>query len=197
MGGRVRRRFAMRRPPVSGSATFSSSSSRPARRPSRGGSSARRSRRVDRGRTWNAWFRASRETAELRAETEQTGGSLAKLVLDLDLLDTRAIDMLPTLAPVTLPAAYALAARASRCRIEAALTAYSGRGSRTRCSPRSSWCRSASSGTAAAARAGRDDSDGRRDCDRRSKMTDLSTFAPGLCLASARHETQYSRLFRS
>ena len=26
---------------------------------------------------------------------------------------------------------------------------------------------------------------------------DLSTFAPGLCLASVRHETQYSRLFRS
>jgi urease accessory protein len=26
---------------------------------------------------------------------------------------------------------------------------------------------------------------------------DLSTFAPGLALASARHETQYSRLFRS
>ena len=26
---------------------------------------------------------------------------------------------------------------------------------------------------------------------------DLSTFAPGLCLASARHETQYTRLFRS
>jgi urease accessory protein len=27
---------------------------------------------------WNAWFRASRETAELRAETEQMGGSLAR-----------------------------------------------------------------------------------------------------------------------
>ena len=26
---------------------------------------------------------------------------------------------------------------------------------------------------------------------------DLSTFAPGLALASARHETQYTRLFRS
>jgi urease accessory protein len=26
---------------------------------------------------------------------------------------------------------------------------------------------------------------------------DLSTFAPGLSLASARHETQYTRLFRS
>ena len=39
--------------------------------------------------TWNAWFRASRETAELRAETEQMGGSLAKLAADLDLLDAR------------------------------------------------------------------------------------------------------------
>ena len=38
-------------------------------------------------RDWNAWFRASRETAELRAETEQTGGSLAKLLRDLDLID--------------------------------------------------------------------------------------------------------------
>jgi urease accessory protein UreF len=26
---------------------------------------------------------------------------------------------------------------------------------------------------------------------------ELSTFAPGLALASARHETQYTRLFRS
>ena len=40
---------------------------------------ARRARAAATGRafaTWNAWFRASRETAELRAETEQMGGSL-------------------------------------------------------------------------------------------------------------------------
>ena len=37
--------------------------------------------------SWNAWFRASRETAELRAETEQMGGSLAKLAAELDLVD--------------------------------------------------------------------------------------------------------------
>ena len=36
---------------------------------------------------WNAWLRASRETAELRAETEQMGRSLIKLALDLVLLD--------------------------------------------------------------------------------------------------------------
>ena len=146
---------------------------------------------------WNAWFRASRETAELRAETEQTGGSLAKLVVDLGLLDTRAIDMLPTLAPVTLPAAYALAARALALPIEAALSGYLW-----------SWLENqvlaaiklvplgqvagqrlllALGGTIptvfATAIALED--------------ADLSTFAPGLCLASARHETQYSRLFRS
>src|SRR2546430_2375215 len=32
---------------------------------------------------WNIWFRASRETAELRAETLQMGHSLAKLALEL------------------------------------------------------------------------------------------------------------------
>ena len=39
---------------------------------------------------WNAWFRASRETAESRAETEQMGGSLAKLAVELDLVDAPA-----------------------------------------------------------------------------------------------------------
>ena len=48
--------------------------------------------------TWNAWLRASRETAELRAETKQTGGSLAKLAADLGLLDTSARSALPGLA---------------------------------------------------------------------------------------------------
>src|SRR6185436_12591281 len=52
--------------------------------------------------TWNAWFRASRETAELRAETEQTGGSLAKLLQDLDLLDAPVRPIVSTLAPITL-----------------------------------------------------------------------------------------------
>ena len=74
--------------------------------------------------TWNAWFRASRETSELRAETEQMGGSLARLAGDLDLLDTGARDALPDLAPITLPAAFALAARGFGVSAPAALTAY-------------------------------------------------------------------------
>ena len=56
---------------------------------------------------WNAWLRALRETAELRAETEQMGGSLIKLALDLELLDGSAREALTAFDPITLPGAYA------------------------------------------------------------------------------------------
>ncbi|HEV7413798.1 MAG TPA: urease accessory UreF family protein, partial [Casimicrobiaceae bacterium] len=57
---------------------------------------------------WNAWFRASRETAELRAETEQMGGSLARLASDLELLDAAALQATRRCAPLSLPASFAL-----------------------------------------------------------------------------------------
>ena len=146
---------------------------------------------------WNAWFRASRETAELRAETEQMGGSLAKLAGQLDLLDAVAREALLALAPITLPAAYALAARGFRVPADAALTAYVW-----------SWLENQVlaaiklvplgqvagqrllmvlgariPGVVATAMTIADD--------------EVSTFAPGVALASARHETQHTRLFRS
>ena len=146
---------------------------------------------------WNAWFRASRETAELRAETEQMGRSLAKLAGDLDLLGAAAGDVLASLSPITLPAAYALAANGFAVPIDAALTAYVW-----------AWLenqvmaalKSVPLGQvagqrillavgaripAAVALASRIDDD------------DIANCAPGLALASMRHETQYSRLFRS
>ncbi len=151
----------------------------------------------DRFEHWHAWFRASRETSELLAETVQMGGSLAKLLADLDLLDEPACAALTSIAPVTLPAAYALAARAMSINADAALTAYLW-----------SWLENqvlaaiktvplgqvggqkmllALGGAlpAVVARAQTLDDD------------DVASFAPGLALASARHETQYSRLFRS
>src|SRR5450432_1200781 len=36
---------------------------------------------------WNTWFCVSRETMELRAETEQMGAALVKLAVALELLD--------------------------------------------------------------------------------------------------------------
>ncbi len=147
--------------------------------------------------TWNGWFRASRETAELRAETEQTGGSLAKLAADLDLLDEPARHALPALAPVTLPAAYALAARGFAVPIDAALAAYV-------------WSWLENQVLAAVKLVPLGQVAGQRLLTglgagvpkvATTAMTlsddQLSTFAPGLALASARHETQYTRLFRS
>ncbi len=146
---------------------------------------------------WNAWFRASRETSELRAETEQTGGSLSKLLQDLALLDARAIESLPSLAPITLPAAYALAARAFAVPAEAALTGYV-------------WSWLENQVLAAIKLVPLGQVAGQRMLIALGERipgvvataiavddADLSTFAPGLCLASVRHETQYSRLFRS
>jgi urease accessory protein len=146
---------------------------------------------------WNAVSRASRETAELRAETVQMGGSLVRLAIELDLLDVSARDALPRLDPVVLPAAYALAARGFAVRADCALTAYVW-----------SWLENqvlaavklvplgqvagqrllASLGASIPAVAA-------------SAMTidddQISTFAPAFAIASALHETQYTRLFRS
>jgi len=146
---------------------------------------------------WNAWFRASREGAELRAETLQMGGSLVKLLADLDVLDDFARGQIEACAPVTLPAGFALAARAWAIPSADAVTAYL-----------YAWLENQvlaalkamavgqvagqkillSLGAAISAIA-----DAARDLD----DDDLSSFAPGLAIASARHETQYSRLFRS
>jgi len=151
----------------------------------------------DRFAEWNAWFRASREGAELQAETLQMGGSLCKLLADLDVLDDFAQTQIATCAPVTLPAAFALAARAWDIPSTDAVTAYLW-----------TWLENQvlaalkamaigqvagqklllSLGTAIPAIV---------DAARQREDDDISSFAPGLAIASARHETQYSRLFRS
>jgi urease accessory protein len=146
---------------------------------------------------WHTWFRASRETAELEAETRQMGGALARLLRDLDAMDDAAVTAVERCAPIMLPGAFALAARAFSLMPDEALTAYLW-----------SWMENQvlaamktvplgqvagqkmllSLGEAiprVIARA--------RDCE----DDDVTSFAPGLALASARHETQYSRLFRS
>jgi urease accessory protein len=147
--------------------------------------------------SWNGWFRASRETAELRAETLQMGGSLVRLAIELELLDASAREILARLDPVVLPAAFALAARGFGVAGDCALTGYVW-----------SWLENqvlaavklvplgqvagqrllASLGAAipavvaVATELGDDE---------------ISTFAPRFAIASAQHETQYTRLFRS
>jgi urease accessory protein len=146
---------------------------------------------------WNDIFRASRETAELRAETEQMGGSLVRLIGDLGLLDGVAADAARNMAPATLPPAFALAARALGIAPIPALTAYV-------------WSWLENQVLAAVKTIPLGQVAGQRllvDLGARMPEAlalarsitddDVSTFAPGLALASASHETQYSRLFRS
>jgi len=146
---------------------------------------------------WNARFRASRETAELLAETLQMGASLAKLAVELDLVEAPVRDALPSLAPITLPAAYALAARGFALPPDAALAAYVWSWLENqvlaavklmplgqRAAQRMLTALAASIPTAVATASTLSDEE-------------LSTFAPGVALASAKHETQRTRLFRS
>jgi urease accessory protein len=146
---------------------------------------------------WNDWFRASRETAELRAETEQMGASLAKLASDLALLDAPAGAAASAMSPVTVPGAYALIARGFGVPAQAALTAYV-------------WSWLENQVLAAIKTVPLGQVAGQRllvDLGARIPAAvaiaqsidddDVSSFAPGLALASSRHETQYSRLFRS
>jgi urease accessory protein len=146
---------------------------------------------------WNTWFCASRETAELRAETEQMGAALIKLAVALELFDPETTEQLARCPAVALPAAFALSARAYGIGSDAALVAYvwtwleAQVAAAIKCVPlgqvagqrllKSLGARIP--GAVAGARATIDD--------------DVTSFAPGLALASARHECQYTRLFRS
>jgi urease accessory protein len=139
---------------------------------------------------WNALFLASRDTAELRAETAQMGYSLARLLPQLDAGEV------PLQEP-SFPAAFAHAVVAWGIDPQEALVAYFW-----------SWLENQVLAAVKALPLGQ--TDGQRmlaslggrleDLARRAAQIDddgLAGFTPRLALLSARHETQYSRLFRS
>jgi len=138
----------------------------------------------------NERFLASRETAELRAETVQMGYSLNRLFEDLGLGEV------PVAEP-SFPAAYAYAAVQWKIEPEAALQAYL-------------WAWLENQVMAAMKAVPLGQTDGQRillslggllpsltEKAKNMKERDLGNFAPGLAMLSAKHETQYSRLFRS
>ena len=139
---------------------------------------------------WNDRFLASRETAELRAETVQMGFSLQRLLADLGLGETGVEEP-------AFPTAFALAV--SRWKIDPAdaLIAYL-------------WAWLESQVMAAVKSVPLGQTDGQRIllslggrlaqvAERAARLGDeeLGNFTPGLAVLTSRHETQYSRLFRS
>jgi urease accessory protein len=140
---------------------------------------------------WNDEFIATRETAELRAETLQMGYSLRNLLRDLGL-------PLPALAEeIAYPTAFTFAVAAWEIDAHEALSAYL-----------FAWIenqvlaalKTVPLGQTAGQRillelSGRIPAAVVRAASLADE--DLCGFAPGLALLSSRHETQYSRIFRS
>jgi urease accessory protein len=141
---------------------------------------------------WSACFLASRDTAELRAETVQMGYSLARLVSELGVADVA-----PAGEEVALPVAFACAADALGIPHEEALLAML-----------FSWLenqvlvcvKSVPLGQVAGQRlllSLRPDLE--RAAARARSLADeaLSNWSPGLSMLSMRHEVQHGRLYRS
>lgn len=138
----------------------------------------------------NEQLLASRETAELRAETLQMGYSLCRLLGELGIKDLPA-------GEVAFPTAFAFAARQWGIEPREALLGYLW-----------SWLENqvmaAVKGVPLGQTAGQKillslGAELESIADRAAAIPfdKLANFAPGLAMLSSRHETQYSRLFRS
>jgi urease accessory protein len=156
-----------------------------------------RANNVSRAESWNARFCASRETAELFAESTQMGFSLARLVGEARFFDPEKLSQLRRLQPISFPAAYSFVAANWDIPLEEALLSYL-------------WSWLENQVTAAVKLIPLGQSVGQKMlvrladnlpdlvCHARSSEDDaLSNLVPGLAIASSRHETQYSRVFRS
>lgn len=149
---------------------------------------------------WNQWFYATRETQELRQETQQMGKSLYKLVQELGWGDKTAQQLLHSLQPFTLPCVHAYVCACEKLSREAALTAYL-----------FTWLENQV--TAAIKSVPLGQLAGQRilthgmarlpeavsEALERSAMNPplLNAFAPQYAIVASRHESQFSRLFRS
>ncbi len=145
----------------------------------------------------DAEFVASRESAELRAETLQMGYSLRRLLDELPDFPSGLRERLHAIPQPSFPLAWAGAAVAWECADGAALGAYL-------------WAWSENQVMAALKAVPLGQTAGQRilaELGQRipaiaaralaTAEEDFSNFAPGFAIACCRHETQYSRLFRS
>jgi urease accessory protein len=146
---------------------------------------------------WNTFFRVTRETAEMRAETVQMGYSLRKLLSEMDEFEPGLITQLEAVADISFPAAFTFAVAHWRIPARSALLAYLW-----------TWLENQVMGALKAVPLGQ--TDGQRllfalaerlpgvlDAAASAADDDLCNYMPGLAILSSRHETQYSRLFRS
>lgn len=144
----------------------------------------------------NIWVLQTRESSELRAQTEQMGRSLLDWLRNHTTAQSAQITLLASLQP-TYPLAFALAASATGAPLRPCLLAYA-----------FGWAENMMQAAIKAVPLGQ--SAGQRilskltaeipaAVDHALAVTDdtRQTFSPMLAILSSRHEVQYSRLFRS
>lgn len=152
---------------------------------------------ADAVRHLNDLYIASRESAELRAETLQMGYSLVRLLREFGDFPADKLAALDALGETGFPTAWSAAAAVWEIPAEEALTAWLW-----------AWAENQAMGALKAVPLGQ--SAGQRillalgarvsAIAQRAPTIDAeswSNLAPGFAIASCRHETQYSRLFRS
>lgn len=147
-------------------------------------------------RALNAWLLQTRESAELRLQTEQMGRSLREWLRNLPQASTATLEFCATLEP-SYPVLYALAASGSGAAEREVLLAYAfGWAENMMQAALKSVPLGQASGQRILARLAADiplaveQALALHDEDRQA-------FSPMLAILSSRHETQYSRLFRS
>jgi urease accessory protein len=158
--------------------------------------SAWRSGDVARIRALNAWVLQTRESSELRAQTEQMGRSLLEWLRNHTTASAAQIDQLASLQP-TYPLAFALAASATQAAVRDCLLTYA-----------FGWAENMTQAAIKSVPLGQ--SAGQRilsalsheipaAVDQALRVNDdtRKAFSPMLAILSAQHEVQYSRLFRS
>lgn len=142
----------------------------------------------------NAWVLATRETAEMRLQAEQMGRSLAEWLKNGEQAADPRIAQLAALAPPTWPVAFALAGVLAGADAHDTLLAFA-----------FGWAENLTQaamkavplGQAAAQRMLARLAAAIPAACERAAGTEPQAFAPLLAILSARHEAQYSRLFRS
>ena len=146
----------------------------------------------------NTWFFSTRETHEFRLQTQQMGRSLCEWMHQLNLAPDSHRRALLELQPAPCwPVAFALAAWQTRATAREGLLAYA-----------FSWAENAVAAAIKSVPLGQ--TAGQRILAHLAERIeqgveralqcpwpDLQSFTPGLAILSSRHETQYSRLFRS
>ena len=143
---------------------------------------------------WNDWLRASRETAELRAEDLGQGRALARLLADLGIVEAVPWSARDDGCWATL---YALAVQAWSIPLDEAIEGYLW-----------AWCENQVAAAVKLVPLGQ--TQGQRLLTELAKTiglvaersltigdAEMGGGLPGVILASALHETQYSRMFRS